>query len=264
MGLALVFTLCFAAAALTLLLAGCRPPEAPPELLARAFPCGLNSTSSSLLSMSLISRIAIGSMSIGSTLQRVKCSLSALAFTEADTTDRAQQRVDSAIGLPGSSFVVYPPIGELMLFKRSKMRTRTVCSQHAMQFSIEDSKLSCSMAFTVDEQEYAWYAETKSHAMEPAEHTRKKRHRHAIRHTRKWRWHVQEQMQEHNTAWSSAHVEVQPRFVGFEVAEQPIQEAPEAAGGPSISNVHGVKVKSGNGDITQNIIAAASPAAFER
>ncbi|CAL5223423.1 g5937 [Coccomyxa viridis] len=52
--------------------------------------------------MSLISSIA------HSSLRRISCSLSAIAG--ADTADRAQQRVDSAIGLPGSSFVVYIPL----------------------------------------------------------------------------------------------------------------------------------------------------------
>ena len=85
--------------------------------------------------------------------------------------------------------------------------------------------------------------------MEPAEHARKKGYWYANWHMRKWRRHLQEQLQEHNAAWSSASAEVQQRFESFNVAEQPIQNTPKAAGIPGTPSMHGVKVRSGNGDI---------------
>lgn len=106
MRLALLSGLCIAAVALALLSFGCSRPETSAQVLsgAPAFPCALNSTSTSLLSLSLIGKF------VASTLQKFRCPLSALAVARTKTS--GQQPIDAAVGLPSSSFVLYLPLGK--------------------------------------------------------------------------------------------------------------------------------------------------------
>lgn len=117
MRVALLCVLCIAALIVATRLTGCRRPESPSHngQQTTGFPCALESSSSSLLSSSVIGSLGV------SAVQRVRCFLSSLARTEEDD----EERIDAAVGLPSSSFVLFLPLGEhLRAFQLQKLDQR--------------------------------------------------------------------------------------------------------------------------------------------
>lgn len=117
MRVALLCVLCIAALIMATTLTGCRRPESPSHNAQQTsgFPCALESSSSSLLSSSVISSLGV------SAVQRVRCFVSSLARTEEDD----EERIDAAVGLPSSSFVLFLPLGKhLHAFQLQKLDQR--------------------------------------------------------------------------------------------------------------------------------------------